>query len=114
MKNKVYFILTLTLLMAFSFQTKAEKWKKGIVTKEFIYEKAPFPECHAATIAETPEGLIVAWFGGMKERYKDVCIYTSMQVNGKWTEPEKVADGKVNDTLTYACWNPVLYYHPEG
>lgn len=109
-----YYLLALAMLVLFPNQAKPEKWENGIVSKEFIYQKAPFPECHAATIAETPEGLIVAWFGGMKERYKDVCIYISRQVNGKWTEPEKVADGKMNDTLTYACWNPVLYRHPDG
>lgn len=107
-------LLFICVFFVFGLQAKSEKWKNGILVDEFIYEKAPFPECHASTIAETPEGLIVAWFGGMKERYKDVCIYTSRQVNGKWTEPEKVADGIVNDTLRYACWNPVLYRHPEG
>ncbi len=28
------------------------------------------------------------------------------------TEPEKAADGEVNDTLRYPCWNPVLYQVP--
>jgi len=105
------------LLVAFCLNNEAiagEKWKKGILTDEFIFTDAPFPESHASTIAETPEGLIVAWFGGMKERYKDVCIYTSHQVNGAWTAPAKVADGIVNDTLRYPCWNPVLYQIPGG
>ncbi len=46
----------------------------GLVKSEFIYETAPFPSCHASTIAETPSGLVAAWFGGTHERNPDVCI----------------------------------------
>jgi alpha-L-rhamnosidase len=90
------------------------RWKKGIVTDEFIFERAPFPESHAATIAETPKGMVATWFGGTKERNPDVCIYVSRQVNGEWTEPVNVANGIINDTLRVACWNPVLYQIPGG
>jgi alpha-L-rhamnosidase len=88
--------------------------RKGIVKDEFIYDKAPYPECHAATIAETPKGLVASWFGGTKERNPDVCIWVSRFVNGKWTEGINVANGIQNDTLRYACWNPVLYQVPGG
>ncbi|HEY4207138.1 MAG TPA: sialidase family protein [Puia sp.] len=83
---------------------------------QFIYEKAPFPECHASTISETPKGLVAAWFGGTKERNPDVCIYVSRKGKGQsmWTVPVNVANGIVNDTLRYACWNPVLYQIPGG
>lgn len=90
------------------------KWKKGIIADEFIFEQAPFPQSHASTIAETPEGLLSAWFGGTKEGNKDVCIWTSRRVNNRWTAPEKVADGVMNDTLRYPCYNPVLYQVPGG
>ena len=91
-----------------------KKWKKGIVKDEFIFERASFPESHAATIAETPEGLIAAWFGGTKEGFKDVCIWTSHYKNNQWTKPVMVADGVMNDTLRYPCYNPVLYYAQNG
>jgi len=91
-----------------------KKWKKGILTDQFIFESAPFPSCHSATIAETPQGMIAAWFGGTKEGHKDVCIWISHLVNGKWTEPSMAADGVLNDTLRYACYNPVLYQVPNG
>lgn len=42
---------------------------------QFIYEQAPFPECHASTIAETPKGLVAAWFGGTEERNPDVSMW---------------------------------------
>jgi alpha-L-rhamnosidase len=89
-------------------------WKKGILVDEFIYESAPFPEAHASTIAETPEGLIAAWFGGTKEGHKDVCIWTSHLKKGKWTTPAMAADGVLSDSVRYACYNPVLYQVPNG
>lgn len=89
-------------------------WKQGITTDEFIYWVAPYPECHASTLAETPEGLVAAWFGGTKERNPDVGIWVSRQVNGKWTTPAEVANGVQNDTLRYPTWNPVLYQIPGG
>ncbi|HEY1114190.1 MAG TPA: exo-alpha-sialidase, partial [Chitinophagaceae bacterium] len=92
---------------------QAAKWKKGILVDEFIYEKAPFPQCHSATIVETPAGLVTAFFGGTRERNPDVCIYVSRQVNGKWTTPKNVADGVMPDKR-YPTWNPVLYQVPNG
>ena len=88
----------------------------AMIDSAFIYEKAPFPECHAATIAETPTGLVTAWFGGTKERNPDVCIYVSRKAKGakEWTSPSNVANGIRNDTLRYPCWNPVLYQVPSG
>jgi alpha-L-rhamnosidase len=83
--------------------------RKGIIADEFIYETAPFPECHASTIVETPKGLIAAWFGGTKEGHRDVNIYTSHCKKGKWSAPELAADGFVNDSTRYACYNPVLF-----
>ena len=93
---------------------QAQPWKSGIVTDEFVFDKAPFPESHAATIAEGTKGLVSAWFGGAKEGKPDVCIWVSHRKNGAWTVPEKAADGIVSDTLRYACWNPVLYQQPGG
>jgi len=78
---------------------------------QFIYEHASFPECHASTIAETPGGLVAAWFGGTNEGNPDVCIYVSRKNKGQdvWTVPVNVGNGIVNDTLRYPCYNPVLY-----
>lgn len=91
-----------------------KKWKQGIVKDEFIFERASFPESHSATIAETPDGLIASWFGGTREGNKDVCIYTSHYRDGAWTAPEMVADGILNDSTRYPCYNPVLFYAPNG
>lgn len=108
-------IVLTVLLSAMHLQAQPPAvWQHGVVKDEFIFTKAPYPECHAATIAQTKQGLVAAWFGGTKERNPDVCIWVSREVNGKWTEAVNVANGIQNDTLRYPCWNPVLYQVPGG
>ncbi len=87
MKKKFLACLPIVLLGIGLVPTQAQdtKWKKGILVDEFIYTEASFPSAHASTIAETPAGLIAAWFGGTREGHKDVCIWTSHLVNNKWT-----------------------------
>src|ERR1035437_4550870 len=90
---KKIFIATVFVLFCGISATIAQQnpWRKGIVTDEFIYEKAPYPECHAATIAETAIGIVAAWFGGTKERNLDVFIWLSRKAkNGNWTIPINV------------------------
>lgn len=86
----------------------------GYVLGEFIYEEAPFPSCHASTLAETSRGLVAAWFGGTGEKDPDVGIWFSRQLDGKWTAPVEVANGVQSADLRYPCWNPVLYQSKKG
>lgn len=112
--TKAKILYSLLFLLSAVQATAQNKWKKGILVDEFIFDTASFPQSHASTIAETPDGLIAAWFGGTKEGNKDVCIWTSHLVNNKWTAPRKVAEGIINDTTRYACYNPVLFYAGNG
>jgi len=82
--------------------------------REFIFESAPFPSCHASTIAETREGLVAAWFGGTQESASDVAIWVSRHAKGKWSAPQKVASGTDASGKPIACWNPVLFQQPGG
>ncbi len=86
----------------------------AVQSSEFIYESAEFPECHASTIAETPAGLVTAWFGGTTEGDSDVGIWVSRQVDGEWTAPVEAANGVQHLDLRYPCWNPVLVQVPDG
>lgn len=86
----------------------------AIVTDEFIFQDAPFRECHASTIAQTPTGLVTAWFGGTREKNPDVTIWVSRHVDGKWTAPLSVADGRQPDGTRQPCWNPVLFRPSTG
>ncbi len=76
------------------------------VKQGFIYESAPFPECHASTIVETgPNEFVAAWFGGTEEGAKDVAIWGARLKDGKWSAPfEIVREPK------YSMYNPVLFY----
>jgi len=86
----------------------------GYVLGEFIYEVAPFPSCHASTLAETSRGLVAAWFGGTDEEEPDVGIWFSRHLDGRWTEPVEVANGVQSPDERYPSWNPVLFQAPEG
>lgn len=87
----------------------------AIMTQEFIYEieDAPTPECHASTIATSADVVIAAWFGGTKEKNKDVGIWVSRKIGTSWSPPAEVVDGVQEDGSRYPCWNPVLY-KPKG
>ena len=85
-----------------------------IVLSEFIFEKAPFAQCHASTIAETQHGLVAAWFGGTKESRPDVSIWLSRHGPKGWSPVEKVADGLELSGRQVACWNPVLFQPKSG
>lgn len=104
-----YLLLIMLSWKVFQLSAQSTNFKS-----EFIYETAPFPSCHASTIAETPNGLIAAWFGGTHERHKDVGIWVSRLENNQWTTPVEVANGVQNENLRYPCWNPVLYQMPAG
>ena len=86
----------------------------AVVKSEFIFETAPFPSCHASTIAETKSSLVAAWFGGTAERNPDVCIYVSRNDNGKWTAPVAVAEGVGFSTNRLPTWNPVFFQPKNG
>jgi predicted neuraminidase len=86
----------------------------GVVRSEFLFEKAPFPQCHASTIVETRGGLVAAWFGGTREKHSDVGIWVSRHDGEKWTAPVQVADGKQAEGPQQPCWNPVLFRPKDG
>ncbi len=96
----------------------------GLLKREFIYDKAPFPQCHASTICaardladdspKAPTTLVAAWFGGTKEKHPDVGIWVSRLEGDKWTEPVEVANGVQPDGTRHPTWNPVLFQNAFG
>lgn len=88
----------------------------ALVAHEFIYEKAPYPSCHASTIIETPAGgLVAAWFGGTAEKNPDVGIWVAHYDAAKkqWSAGVEVANGVQADGKRHPTWNPVLF-QPKG
>ena len=108
------FVCSLFLLPLLFTGCGTPRHQNPIVKSEFIFATAPFPSCHASTIAETKSGLIAAWFGGTAERNPDVCIYVSRKESGKWSPPVAVADGVGFATNRLPTWNPVLFQPKSG
>lgn len=105
----------LAIILAASILTgSAQSPAPGLLRSEYIYETAPFPECHASTLAETRGGLVAAWFGGTKEKHPDVGIWVSRYENGRWTTPVEVANGVESPSKRYPTWNPVLHQPKNG
>lgn len=104
----------LSLVSCIAMQVALPKVNTPEIIREFIYLEAPFPQCHATTIAEAPNGLVTAWFGGTREKAPDVGIWVSRSDSGKWTTPIEVANGIQPDSKRHPCWNPVLFQPKTG
>jgi predicted neuraminidase len=124
MKNLSGIILLFTLVMN-SFTLRAQEnflpdpavpGENGYVSGELIFplDHKPTPQCHASTIEETPSGMLAAWFAGKHEKNKDVGIWISHLVEGKWETPLEVVNGVQNSYTRYPCWNPVLFQPDKG
>lgn len=112
MKFQLFLFLT---VLFFSSQAVRIPRACKIQTSEYIFEKAPFKECHAATITELKDGsLKAAWFGGAFEGSPDVGIWTSVKKENLWSAPSEIATGVINDSLRYPCWNPVFFRSNDG
>jgi predicted neuraminidase len=89
--------------------------QSGFMSSEFIYEKAPFPSCHASTLVELPgKQLLAAWFGGTDEGEADVGIWVSRHDGRGWSPPVEAADGVESPDKRFPCWNPVLFRSAAG
>jgi predicted neuraminidase len=88
----------------------------GYVVSELIYplDQKPTPQCHSSTIAETPSGLVTAWFGGTNEPHVDNSIWVSRQVDGRWLKPVEVVNGSEGLEQDHRTGNPVLFQPQDG
>ena len=80
----------------------------------FIDEAAPYLEAHAATIEETGQGLVAAWFAGTREGRPDVGIWLARHEGQRWTEPVRLLGGSDGAGDPLPCWNPVLRQCRDG
>lgn len=72
---------SILIIFILSLSMSAFAQDNAILKSEFTFNEAPFKECHASSIESTPEGLIATWFGGTKEKNKDVEIWVSRNVD---------------------------------
>jgi predicted neuraminidase len=76
----------------------------------FIFERAPFPSCHASTLVEHEPGkLMAAWFGGKAEGAANVQIWSSIFDGNRWSDPQVLGSEPGQP-----CWNPVLFKTAKG
>lgn len=106
---RLRFLVILTFLAG-----PAHAAEPGVVRSEFLFDQAPFPQCHASTIAETDGRLVAAWFGGPYENHPQVGIWLCRFEDGQWTRPVEAANGVQKDGGRQPCWNPVLFQPREG
>jgi predicted neuraminidase len=87
----------------------------SVITKEFVFESAPFPSCHASTIVEARDGtLLTAFFGGAHEGAPDVAIWMARLNESKWANPVRIATGSDASGKPLPCYNPVLFQPRKG
>ncbi len=87
----------------------------AVLRSEFVNEHAPYPECHAATLAELAPGqMAAAWFGGTKERNPDVGIWFARRRDDGWEPAREVANGADQKGPRVPAWNPVLFQPKRG
>ena len=106
----------LAIVVGFAVRALAAETPPALLSNKFIYEKAPYPSCHASTIVETDQGeLVAAWFGGTAEKNPDVCIWVAHYDRARqgWTPGVEVANGVQADGTRHPTWNPVLF-QPRG
>ncbi len=110
-----YSLLLLFFICIFPCQAIRLPKSCKIQSSEFIFQEAPFKQCHASTIIGLKDGsLMAAWFGGSYEGSPDVGIWVSFKKGAKWSIPKEILTGTVSDSLRYPCWNPVLFRLPDG
>ena len=87
--------------------------RSPILLSEFVDAAAPYPQAHASTLVQLPDGtLAAAWFAGSGESRPDVRIWFARREAKGWTPPVPVADGIVPGGQRYPTWNPVLFQPP--
>ncbi|MBQ1496805.1 MAG: exo-alpha-sialidase [Sphingomonas sp.] len=112
------------LMLAMALPISAVPWgaplaaapgRDAVLLREFVYQRAPYPQSHASTIVQARDGtLAAAWFGGTHERHPDVEIWFARRGAAGWETPKSVANGIQPDGTRLPTWNPVLFQDPAG
>jgi len=92
-----------------------------VFIRQFLDTVPEAPSVHASTIAQLPDGgLVAAWFGGTREGAKDVAIYASNWdvQSGDWEPVRKLSDRSESSRelgrYVKKLGNPVLHCDPSG
>ncbi|MFD1768586.1 sialidase family protein [Sphingobacterium suaedae] len=104
-------ILSVVIWWCCTCVVQAQDTSVRILKTTFLFQEGKFfAQCHASTLEETSDGMLLSsWFGGTHEGNNDVVIWGSRLENGVWTDPEVWANGVTEDRRQWPCWNPVLF-----
>src|SRR5512141_3164990 len=82
----------------------------SVIKTSAIFRENPIsPSCHAATLVETEQGLMAAWFSGTHEGHPDVAVWNARFENGAWSQPACLID-----IAGVPLWNPVFFRDSNG
>lgn len=109
-------VLMITALQGLSHgpsETGLEGAAQGILESEFVFaDSSRFRNVHASTLAETADGIVVAWRGA--ERDDPVGIWVARKVGDEWAAPIEVARCTTLDDPMRPCLLPVLSAWPDN
>ncbi|MEG3090298.1 sialidase family protein [Sphingomonas sp. PB1R3] len=106
-------IVMATAMAIVATASPAAERRSPILLSEFVDAGAPYPQAHASTLVQLPDGtLAAAWFAGSGESRPDVRIWFARREAGGWSAPRPVADGVAADGQRQPTWNPVLFQPP--
>ena len=76
--------------------------------ERLIFNDNSFTYCHASTVVETAQGLLMACHAGPAEGHPNTGIWCAI-FNGEWCEQKQVIDSMQSDGQRVPLWNPVLF-----
>lgn len=76
---------------------------------KLLFTDPPFRFAHGASLIETDDGFLIAWFAGRHEGHAETAIWLTRGDGDVWAPPVRVTDGGEEP-----CWNPVLHALPSG
>lgn len=109
----VMLVIALQGLRHRSSEDGAEGAAQALLESEFVFaDSTQFRNVHASTLAETADGIVVAWRGA--EQDDPVGIWVARKVGDAWVDPVEVARCTTSDDPGRPCLQPVLSAWPDN
>lgn len=84
--------------------------------ESLIFADTKFGHCHASTIVETPQGLLMACLAGPAEGHSETGIWGA-SYNGEWRDQRQIIvstpDNGSDNRKNLSLWNPVLFRNDD-
>lgn len=105
-------VVMITALSHDSSEARPGEAAQAVLESEFVFtDSTQFRNVHASTLAETADGIVVAWRGAEGE--DPVGIWVARKVGDEWTAPVEVARCTTPDDSSRPCLLPSLSLWPD-